>query len=251
MIDQLPGLLTAYGLPLNGLVVCCSALGLPLPASLLLASGGSLVAAGELGMVSLLLCGVISASIGDGIGYWVGKRARLPLPSNREATCRVLGVTEAGARRWPDRWGGSAALSTRCVFTAAGPFVNLAAGKARYPYRLFLLYGLLGEAIWVGAYAGPGYALGSNLQAIEGLTSKAAWALALVIAAVAALLLLVRAPRSGGTPNRGYRVQPGPGRAGGSPLAPPSAGSAPLVPHPSPLERIRQAKASRELREDA
>ena len=62
-----------------------------------------------------------------------------------------------------------AVFLTRWLFSALGPYINLAAGAARMPWTRFSIWAVLGEAVWVGLYVGLGYAFTGNLAAASSL----------------------------------------------------------------------------------
>ncbi|MDP9371123.1 MAG: VTT domain-containing protein, partial [Chloroflexota bacterium] len=96
----------------------------------------------------------------------------------------------ARAERLVARWGGPAVLMTRFLLTPLAPVVNLAAGAGHYPFRRFALYDVVGEAIWVGAYVGLGYAFSANLDRVARLLGSATTAFSL-LAILAVLLALL------------------------------------------------------------
>ena len=172
MSAHLLHLLTLYGLPVLTLVLAGAAVGLPLPASLLLLTAGTLARGGggtgaaEITLLPLALCGLAAAVAGDSLGYWCGRRggtALLHRWSRRRAgsTAQVARAEAALAR-----WGCLAIVLTRCLVTVAGPPLNLIAGTGRYPFPAFVLYAALGEAIWIATYVGLGYAFGASWQAV-------------------------------------------------------------------------------------
>ena len=54
---------------------------------------------------------------------------------------------------------------TRWLFSALGPWLNFVAGAAGFATSRFLVFTVLGEALWVMLFLGTGYAFGTNLSA--------------------------------------------------------------------------------------
>ena len=104
----------------------------------------------------------------------------------------------ARAERGLDRWGGLSILLTRFLLTPLGPVINILAGAARYPLRSFLLYDLLGEAIWVGAYVGLGYAFSASWDVLADFLGSGTRLVSLVVVVVVLGWLLLRALRHTG-----------------------------------------------------
>ncbi|MCE7861200.1 MAG: hypothetical protein DYG86_15620, partial [Chloroflexi bacterium CFX2] len=45
--------------------------------------------------------------------------------------------------------------------------VNLLSGTTRYPFRKFIIYDALGEAVWIFGYGGLGYLFGSQWEVVN------------------------------------------------------------------------------------
>ena len=76
-----------------------------------------------------------------------------------------------------------------------GPIVNVVSGTARYPYRRFLVYDVIGESIWVVLYLSLGYAFGANWELLVDLLSNATQALTLLVVVGILAFFLIRALR--------------------------------------------------------
>jgi len=141
------------------LAVLLGNIGLPLPEETTLAVAGYAAARGELHLPTVIVVGMISAVIGDNIGYWLGRRY------GREAIerygRRVL-ITPKRLQRMSDfmiRYGGFAVFFARFVVGArflAGPL----AGASEMPPISFAIANLLGALVYVPYAVGIGYAIG-------------------------------------------------------------------------------------------
>ena len=89
----------------------------------------------------------------------------------------------AAAERSFNRWGGGAVWLSRWLVTAAGPPVSIFAGADAYPFRLFVLFALAGEALWSAGYVGLGWLFGDNWDALLDLVDNFTWFGAAAIAA--------------------------------------------------------------------
>ena len=87
---------------------------------------------------------------------------------------------------------------SRWMFSALGPWVNLAAGASGFAHHRFTAADVLGEAVWVAAYVGLGIAFGANLQAAADLAGSALGFMAAGAVAVALGWWLLRAARRPG-----------------------------------------------------
>lgn len=172
-------------------VVLLGNAGVPAPEESVLILGGYLAWQGRLDLPLVILVGVVSASLGDNLGFWVGRRygqraiARLPLPPARLAQAQAL-IARYGAR---------AVFVSRFVAgfrTVAGPL----AGAGGLPPLRFFLANLLGAVCYVPwpvlAGYGAGYGLGDWIERLRGkLGLKEDLALFAAIVAVAGAAFFV------------------------------------------------------------
>ncbi|WP_375387565.1 DedA family protein [uncultured Amnibacterium sp.] len=105
----------------------------------------------------IALVAFVSAAAGDQVGYLLGDRfgARLFKDDARVLKTSRLRATEA----FFERYGGRALVLGRFV-PVIRTYVPLAAGSARYPYRRFLPWNLLGGFLWAVGVTVAGSLLG-------------------------------------------------------------------------------------------
>jgi membrane protein DedA with SNARE-associated domain len=132
--------------------------GVPAPEESVLVLGGYLAWHGRLHLPLVILVGVVSASLGDNLGFWAGRHygrravARLPLPPARLAQAQAL-IARHGAR---------AVFAARFVpglRTVAGP---LAGAGGLSPLRFFAV-NILGAICYVPWPVLVGYGVGYGL----------------------------------------------------------------------------------------
>jgi membrane protein DedA with SNARE-associated domain len=166
--------------------------GVPLPEETVLVVAGFLVWRGQLRLDLLLAVGIVSAVVGDNVGYWVGRRfGRAALERHAHW---ILGHPERLERMqsFVARRGAMAVFVARFVpglrFTA-GPL----AGALGLGVWSFLAGNVLGAAVYVPIMVGGGWALGYGFgdyvdplrQIVGNVEYAMLW---LVVAAAAALL---------------------------------------------------------------
>ena len=131
-----------------------------LPGDSLLFTAGLFCKSGQLDLRLLLPLLFIAAILGDNINYWVGRKIGLnvfsfsfrgrPLVKKEYLDKTTLFFEKHGTK---------AIIMARFV-----PFVRtfapFAAGVATMKYRTFVIYDLLGGALWVGSMTLAGYLLG-------------------------------------------------------------------------------------------
>ena len=139
--------------------------GVVVPGEIGVVLGGVLANQHELPLAAVLAAAIAGAIIGDSIGYVVGKRwgeqilGKLP--------DRILDQDKLDrAKATLQRYGGRAVFIGR--FTAAlRALVPGSAGMSGLPYGRFLVWNVLGGAIWATIFVLIGYLAGSQYQTIE------------------------------------------------------------------------------------
>jgi len=160
--------LLLYGYPALGLTLLLGALGLPLPTGLSAVLAGSLVAQAQMSWLSAGTVGVTALVLGDVVDYGLGRVLGLEFLERRG---RWLGYTPARRDRVGrlfDRWGVLTLLLSRTLVSHLSSVASLLAGVSRYRLLEFLMYVILGRVLWISAYMGLGYAVGSDLEAAAG-----------------------------------------------------------------------------------
>lgn len=128
-----------------------------LPGDSLLVTAGLLHTQLGLSVPVIALVAFAAAAAGDQVGYLIGDKAgvRLFKDDARILTTSRLRETEA----FFGRYGGRALVLGRFV-PVIRTFIPLAAGSARYPYRHFLPWNLLGAFLWAVGVTIAGSLLG-------------------------------------------------------------------------------------------
>ena len=144
------------------LVVILGNVGLPVPEETILALAGYLVWRGELHVPYVVGVGILSATVGDNLGYWFGRRyGRAAIERYGH---RILLPPERMEKVWRfvSRYGPRAVFAARFlpgIRILAGPL----AGAAGLRFPAFLLANALGAALYVPYAVGIGYAVGYGL----------------------------------------------------------------------------------------
>jgi membrane protein DedA with SNARE-associated domain len=152
----------------------------PGEASVLL--GGALAATGAVDIVALGAVVAVAATVGDSIGYSLGRTLGPRLDGSRVE--RLIGRHRlAAARTYMHDRGARAVFFGRfvAVVRTAVPFL---AGAGRMPYRSFLAWNAIGALIWSVVHVGVGAAVGASLERAESTMSAMSVVLVVVVAAV-------------------------------------------------------------------
>lgn len=155
--------------------------GFVLPGETAALLGGVLAATHRLSLAAVLVLVVVTAVVGDTVGYEVGKHAGPRLLASRPLR-RHAGRLD-GARGFLRRRGGSAIFLAR--FTAFLRAVMPAlAGLSRMPYPRFLAWNAAGALVWGVGVTLAGYLAGASYARVEKVLGRgSAVLLSLVVVA--------------------------------------------------------------------
>jgi membrane-associated protein len=124
-------------------------------------TAGGFISSGDLSLAAGAGGALAGAIAGDQAGFLAGRSAGPIISAKLGNRVALLARAEAMlARR-----GGPAVFLSRWLFSALGPYVNLAAGVARQSWGYFTIWGVAGEAVWVALYIGLGYVFTGNIEA--------------------------------------------------------------------------------------
>ena len=166
-----------YGAPILGLILFIGAIGVPFPGTFLVIAVGAFCRQGLLAWHITGLVAFLCVVVGDCLSYSMGYYAREPILQRFSASPQW-----AQGEKSFRRWGGMSVFLTRFLITGIAVPVNLIAGTGSFPFRRFLMYDLLGEAIWVFGYGGLGYLFGTQWELVSDfISSFGGFALGLVI----------------------------------------------------------------------
>lgn len=130
--------------------------------SLIFISGLICVSKPELLQVSifvLIILLILSAILGNMVGYWFGNRAGPPLFERKDSLIfkkRYLEIT----RSFYDKNGGKTLIIGRFL-PIIRTFAPILAGVIRVDFKRFMFYNIIGAVLWISLLAGAGYYLGT------------------------------------------------------------------------------------------
>jgi undecaprenyl-diphosphatase len=154
---------------------CAAFLGLFVPGESLLLVAGFLCHRGILHVDLVILVAAAGATIGDNIGYQMGRGLGREWLEGRHRLARFANARLCEAEAFFERHGGKAVFLGRFVGYARAlvPFV---AGTAAMPRRTFFIYNAAGAVLWSVLVTLLGYFLGASWKLAEkwmGATSVA------------------------------------------------------------------------------
>lgn len=184
-MDTLIRLIAEYGLLFVFVNILVEQLGAPVPGYPMLMVTGALAARGELNVLALLGVAVVACLIADSVWYaigrWSGRRVLRVL-------CQISLSPDGCVRQTESifaRFGPPSLLVAKFVPGFASVATALA-GAMHIPRGAFLLFDLLGSALWVGVGLALGWLFAPAIeQIVEALAQFGKWGLMLLAVAIA------------------------------------------------------------------
>lgn len=136
-------------------------IGFFLPGDTLLFGAGILASQGVLPLGWLILVVVISAIVGDNVGYSIGRRTGKRLFHKKESILFKQEHLER-AEKFYELHGGKTIIMARFV-PVVRTFAPMVAGIGKMPRQKFLLYNVVGGVLWGAGVTLLGYWFGSKM----------------------------------------------------------------------------------------
>lgn len=134
----------------------------------------------------IIVVGTCAATIGDNLGYIIGRRGGRPLFERYQKSLRIPAQSLERGERLFAQYGAATVFFARFIFglrVFAGPL----AGVLRMPWKAFALYNLFGAVVWVTVIASAGYLFGRHWNMLEDAIKR--FDVAIVAVAVAVCLI--------------------------------------------------------------
>ncbi len=140
-------------------------IGFVFPGDTLLFAAGVLASAGHLNILLLLIGTFVAAVVGDGVGYWIGKKMG-PAIFKREDSFFFRKEYVLKAQAFFEKHGKKTVILARFV-PIVRTFGPVMAGVGQMRYRTFFIYNVVGGALWAGSMTLLGYFLGAKIPNID------------------------------------------------------------------------------------
>src|SRR5580658_1517485 len=177
-----------YGYVLVFIVAFLNNLGLPLPGETILLGAGFVLGKTADSLWQPMVAGTAACFLGGICAFWLGRR----LHKRRLGKIHWLHLT-SGRVQWPEqffkRHGAKTVFIARFIFLFPPVVVNLLAGMAKMPWRIFLFYILTGSAAYTTTYVLIGYFFGKEWKQLK--TWLGPTALYLILAGIMLIVLAV------------------------------------------------------------
>jgi membrane protein DedA with SNARE-associated domain len=200
IFGHLAPLLTKYGYFAVFAVVGVESFGVPAPGQTILIAAAIYAGSGKLSVVWVAAVAFLAATLGDNLGYLIGRVGGRPLVHRFG---RYVFLTEERidhVERVFERYGGKLVVVARFV-DGLRQFNGVVAGIAGMRWSHFLACNALGAALWVGLWTSVGRLAGRHIDAIYEQVRRyepfVLVALGVVIVALLARYLVRRRRRRG------------------------------------------------------
>ncbi|MGW1167850.1 DedA family protein [Streptomyces sp. NPDC002550] len=139
--------------------------GVPSPGETVLIAASVYAGAGQLNIAAVIAIGVVAAVLGDNVGYLIGRTGGHTLVQRYGKYVFLPPERYEKAEAFFTRHGGKVVTVAR-FFEGLRQLNGIIAGTAEMPWPRFFAFNALGAALWVGLWAGVGYAAGNHITTI-------------------------------------------------------------------------------------
>jgi membrane protein DedA with SNARE-associated domain len=173
-----------YGYWAVGVALLGENAGLPLPGeTILLMASFAAFRGRHLRLPWIILVGFCACTLGDNIGYWIGRRGGRPLLEKYKKLFHIHDETIRAGEDFLRRRGSAAIFLARFIAgmrIVAGPL----AGVLRMEWKQFLIANAAGALVWVTTIACVGYFFGRQYRAIAGLVKETELIILIIVVAI-------------------------------------------------------------------
>ena len=164
-LEHLAPLLDHYGYLAVGLLVFVEDFGVPAPGETILISAAVYAGAGRLNIFAVVVIAIAAAIAGDNVGYLIGRTGGRAFVHRWGRYVFLTPERFERAEKFFVRHGGKVVTIARFV-EGLRQANGILAGTTGMPWLRFLAFNSLGAVLWVGLWAGVGYAAGTHIGTI-------------------------------------------------------------------------------------
>lgn len=168
--------------------------GLPVPGETALLAGAALAQFGRLSLVWVIVTAIVGATLGDNLGFLIGRRGGRGLAERHGWRIGVTRARLAEFDRFFDRHGAKTVFVARFI-TGLRVVAAVLAGGSGLPWSRFLFYNAAGAIVWSTAIAAAGYSLAYSWGTLERWIGRTGL-VGLVLAGVGVAAGVLRARRN-------------------------------------------------------
>lgn len=162
--------------------------GIPVPGETILLFASFLAySERELHLPIIIVVATVACTLGDNLGYFVGRRGGRPLLERYQNIFRIRDKTIARGERLFARYGSLTIFFARFIFgmrIIAGPL----AGVLHMEWKRFVVFNFLGAIVWVTVITLVGYFFGSQWDVLLRVMKRINVSIAVALAVIVLLL---------------------------------------------------------------
>jgi membrane protein DedA with SNARE-associated domain len=193
---SLPGFLAALSSPLEHyglwailLLVFLEDFGIPVPGETVLIAAAVYAGSGRLNIVAVAVIGFVAAVLGDNIGYAIGRFGGQAVVLRWGKYIFLTPERLEKAQSFFNRHGGKIIVIARFV-EGLRQANGIIAGISGMRWLRFLVFNMIGAALWVGTWVCVGYFAGQHITTIyDYITRYSLYALIVAVVLVAAWII--------------------------------------------------------------
>lgn len=162
VIQSLEPLITKYGYLAVGGLLLLEDFGVPAPGETVLIAAAFYAGLGNLNIFVVILVGFIGAVIGDNIGFAIGEYGGHPLVERYGKYIFITPERLRSTEKFFNRHGGKVIIAARFV-EGLRQANGIIAGLSEMKWGRFIVFNMIGAAIWVSLWATVGYLGGDHI----------------------------------------------------------------------------------------
>ncbi|UQU67599.1 DedA family protein [Couchioplanes caeruleus] len=162
---SLSALATRYGYLGVAFTVFVEGFGVPAPGETAIIAGAGAAGHGRLNIFLVAVVAFAAAVCGDSLGYLIGRAGGRPLVLRYGRLVRLTPERFARVEAFMSRHGPKVVAAARFV-EGLRQLNGVVAGASGMPWFRFVMYNVIGAALWVGVWCTVGYVAGDHWKAI-------------------------------------------------------------------------------------
>lgn len=153
---------------------------IPIPSEIILPFGGYLSFKGHLNLILMIISGTLGGTVGSIIAYLIGARGGRPLVEKYANKLHLSKEKIEKSDAMFNKYGDKIIFFSR-LLPIIRTFISLPAGIAKMNFSKFVVYTVVGSAIWSAFLGYLGYIMGENWETIHSYYHYADIAVAIFI----------------------------------------------------------------------
>ncbi|AGK96548.1 DedA family protein [Clostridium pasteurianum] len=164
---------------------------IPIPSEIILPFGGYLSFKGHLNLILVIISGTLGGTVGSIIAYLIGSRGGRPLVEKYADKLHLSKEKIEKSDAMFNKYGDKIIFFSR-LLPIIRTFISLPAGIAKMNFSKFVLYTVVGSAIWSAFLCYLGFIMGENWETIRSYYHYADIAMVILVIAFILYKIITR-----------------------------------------------------------